>query len=411
MTYAKTFAADVLLPLLKARPEPVAGRVDPDRLARPPAPAKQREVRFSDFEAVADLKERYGLPKDNPENWHRLWRQNPVLAATGSQPGMGWVLETEAGIVGYQGSLPLLYRLGDRTLVGAVGTGLAIDPAYRARGIGLLTAFFRQPGVDLAFVTFAIESAVKLSKALHARTLAQPDYAKVLFWVLDPPRFAQTLASKFRLWRGTAAIASALGATALRADMGLRRGPGRSAAGRRSGGCDVAAIDVNDIGDEFEDLWRRKLAEAPRLMADRGAASLRWHFTIPGGSSRAAVLCCRRAGRLAGYAIVEHSTDRKTGLRRAMLADILAENDDPEATEALLEAAYANAVAAGDDFFEVVGLPAHVRQILMCWRPYVRTYPTDPLIYRTADEALGRFLADGNGWYAGPMDGDTTLLP
>ncbi|HEX7925356.1 MAG TPA: hypothetical protein VF583_30625, partial [Bradyrhizobium sp.] len=143
----------------------------------------------------------------------------------------------------------------------------------------------------------------------------------------------------------------------------------------------------------------------------RGAASLRWHFTIPGGSSRAAVLCCRRAGRLAGYAIVEHSTDRMTGLRRAMLADILAEQDDPEATEALLKAAYATAVAAGDDFFEVVGLPAHVRRILMRWRPYVRTYPTDPLVYRTADESLGRFLADGNGWYVGPMDGDTTLLP
>lgn len=410
MTYGKTFTADVLLPLLRAQPEPVAGRVDPDMLARPLSPAKQREVRFSDFEAVADLKERSGLPRDNLENWHRLWRQNPVLAATGSQHGMGWVLETEAGIVGYQGSVPLLYRLGERTLIGAVGTGLAIDPAYRARGIGLLTAFFRQPGIDLAIVTFAIESAVKLAKALHGRTLAQPDYAKVLFWVLDPPRFAQTLASKLRLSGGTAAIASALGATALRADMGLRRGPGRSPGGQR-GEFDVAEIDVNNIGDEFEDLWRRKLAEAPRLMADRGAASLRWHFTIPGGSSRAAVLCCRRAGRLAGYAIVEHSTDRMTGLRRAMLADILAEQDDPEATEALLKAAYANAVAAGDDFFEVVGLPAHVRRILMRWRPYVRTYPTDPLVYRTADESLGRFLADGNGWYAGPMDGDTTLLP
>jgi hypothetical protein len=59
----------------------------------------------------------------------------------------------------------------------------------------------------------------------------------------------------------------------------------------------------------------------------------------------------------------------------------------------------------------VIGLPAHIRQILMRWNPYVRKYPTDPLIYKTADEALTRILADGNVWYASPFDGDATLLP
>jgi hypothetical protein len=38
-------------------------------------------------------------------------------------------------------------------------------------------------------------------------------------------------------------------------------------------------------------------------------------------------------------------------------------------------------------------------------------YPTDPLIYKTADEALTPALADENAWYAGPFDGDSTLMP
>jgi len=94
-----------------------------------------------------------------------------------------------------------------------------------------------------------------------------------------------------------------------------------------------------------------------------------------------------------------------------MLADILVEQDDPSVTETLLEAAYSNAVASGSHVFEVVGLPGHIRQILMGWNPYVRKYPTDPLIYKTADEALTRILADENAWYASPFDGDATLIP
>jgi hypothetical protein len=403
MMRTKYHATDILLRLLKSRQRPAAGEIgSAPPLEQVPIPAKQREVRFSDFESVATLRERGGLPKDNQENWCRLWQQNPAMAVANSQLSMGWVLETAQGIVGYQGSVPLLYRFGGRTLVAVTGTGLVIEPAYRARSIGLLASFYRQRGVDLFLMTFAIASVTKLAKALHAKALAQHDYDKALFWVLDVRQFTKALAAKFGLGYGMAAVGTFL----LRADT-LRRGPGRHLTNKFG----VTEIEVKDIGDEFQALWQRKLTETPRLLADRSPDSLRWHFTIPGSSSTAAVLCCHRFERLVGYAIVQHTIDRETGMRRSMLADILVEQDDSSVTETLLEAAYSNAVASGGHLFEVVGLPRHIRQILMRWNPYVRKYPTDPLIYKTADEALDRTLADENIWYAGALDGDTTLMP
>ena len=120
MTRAKYHTADILLRLLKSRQRPAAGQAGSANLhEHVPIPAKQREVRFSDFESVARLKERGGLAKDNQENWCRLWQQNPALAVAKSQLSMGWVLETAQGIVGYQGSVPLLYQFGGRTLVAA----------------------------------------------------------------------------------------------------------------------------------------------------------------------------------------------------------------------------------------------------------------------------------------------------
>ena len=402
MTRAMDYAADTLLRRMRSRHGPAPGQISPEDV---PIPVKQREVRFSDFENVARLKERAGLPKDNQENWYRLWQRNPAMSAAESQLSMGWVLETAQGIVGYQGSIPLLYQFGGRTLVAAVATGLAIEPAYRARSIGLMASFYRQPGVDLLLMTFAIPSVTELAKALHAKASPQPDFDKRLFWVLDVHQYAKSLAAKFRLRRGMVAVGTLLGSSVLRADT-FRRGP-RGPLTNKFG---ITKLEVKDIGDEFQALWQRKLTETPRLMADRSPASLKWHFTIPGSPSTAAVLCCHRFEGLVGYAIVQHTIDRETGMRRAMLADIMVEQDDSSVTEALLEAAYSNAAFSGDHLFEVVGLPGNIRQILMRWKPYVTTYPTNPLIYKTADEALDRTLADENAWYAGPLDGDTTLI-
>jgi hypothetical protein len=399
MTRAMDYAADILLRLTASRHRPAAGQIGPV------IPAKQREARFSDLDNVARLQESGGLPKDNQEHWCRLWKQNPAMAVAKSQLSMGWVLETAQGIVGYQGSIPLLYQFGGRTLVAAVGTSLVIEPAYRARCIGMIASFYQQPGVDLFLMTFASPSVVELSKALHAKALNQYCCDKKLFWVLDAHRFTKALAAKLGLGRGMVAVGTFLGSSVLRADT-LRRGP----RGHLTNKFGVTEIEVRDIGDEFQVLWQRKLTEVPRLLVDRSPGSLRWHFTIPGSSSAATVLCCHRFERLVGYAIVRHTIDPETGMRRAMLADILVEKDDSSVMGALLEAAYSNATVSGDHCFEVLLLPRNIRQILMRWNPYVRTYPTDPLIYKTADKALDRTLADENAWYASPLDGDTTLV-
>jgi hypothetical protein len=391
-------AAAMLLKLMKSRGETLAEQEVAERAVEErPISAKQREARFSDFESVRTLKQRWGLGQDTWENWCRLWQQNPTMAVAKSQLSMGWVLETERGIVGYQGSIPLLYRFGDRTLVAATGTSLVVEPAYRARSIGLLASFYRQPGVEFLLITTAIPSVGKVSKALGAHAMPQED--TVLFWVLDPHEFAKAVAMRLGFKGGTAAAATFLGSLIQRRSR-LRASPSLC----------VTEIPVKDIGDDFQALWTRKIGEEPRLMAERSPRCLQWHFTIPGSASTAVALCYHRFGRLIGYAVVRHTIDHKTSLRRGLLADILVEQDDPDVIASLLEAAYANAVAAGDHVLEGVGLPRRVRQIFMSRSPYRRAYRGLPFFYKVTNQRLAQTLSDENAWYVGPFDGDTTLL-
>ena len=111
---------------------------------------------------------------------------------------MGWVLETAQGIVGYLGNVPMLYQFGGRTLVAANAAGLVVEPAYRARCIVLLDSFYRQRDVDLFVTTHGTASVISQSKALRAKALAQHDYDKVLFWVLDAHQFSKALAAEVR---------------------------------------------------------------------------------------------------------------------------------------------------------------------------------------------------------------------
>ena len=370
-----------------------------------PLAVRQREVQFSDFAGVAELKERSGWGKDSLENWERLWRCNPAAAVAKAPLSMGWLLEAEGKIVGYGGSLPLLYHYGDRVLIAAAGTGLAVDAAYRIRSVGLLASFFRQESVDLFLITSAIESVGEMAKALKAKTLPQRDYDTTLFWVLDTREFSKAVAKKFGIDGDAAGLVAAIGSLAVKTEALLfSRRPGRSDA-------DVSEIRVDQIGDEFDELWRRKLTERPRLMADRSQASLRWHLTVPGSPGETAVLCRHREGRLAGYAVVQNMIEDKTGLKRCSLVDLLVEGDDARVGEGLLAAAYGKARASGSHVFEVLGFPRQIREILARWRPYSRQYPACPFLFKTNDAALHAALEREDAWYACPFDGDTSLMP
>jgi hypothetical protein len=371
------------------------------------ASVRLREVLFSDLNAVAELKKRWGLTPDSLENWERLWRRNPALRNVDFERPMGWVLEVEGRIVGYLGNISLLYRYGDRELTAVTSHGLVVEPEYRSVSLSVVAAFYRQKSVDLYLTTTAIEAVGKIARKFKSDPLPQADYETMLFWVLQPYPFAQAVMKKLQLGPALSRVGSILTSLAVATDKILRRRWPRQS----SRGLVLSEINIQEIGDEFESLWMAKVNEKPqRLLADRSPATLRWHFDIPGDRGTARVLCCRKDGELTGYAVIRNEPPHQaTGLRRSIMADMLAKHDDPAILGALWVAAYDHAKRSGSHIFEVLGFPQSIRRVCSQWNPYSRKYPACPFYYRAADPALHKTLADGAAWYASPFDGDTTL--
>jgi hypothetical protein len=370
------------------------------------APAKVREVQFSDFDAVSELKQRWGIAADSLENWQRLWHRNPALMRSEVERPMGWVLEANGAVVGYIGNISLQCHYGERTLTAVAAHGLVVEPPYRSVSLALTAAFYRQKSVDLYLCTTAVAAVGKMALAFKSSVLPQPDYHSVLFWVIQPYPFARALMTKLNLGPASARIGSRLAALGVATDKILRtRWPRRCPASLA-----ITEIAPENMGSDFETLWAEKLKERRRMFADRSLATLRWHFEIPGDRGSCRVLCCHKAEELVGYAVLRTDTDPQNGLRKSVIADTLVRQDDPEIVKALWAAAYESAKRAGSDLLEVLGYPPSIREACSDWHPYSRKYPASPYYYKAADPALHAALSDGDAWYATPFDGDETLI-
>jgi hypothetical protein len=401
--------AGIVLDRIRARKSPPAGdsanRAEASREAT--KAVSVREAKLDDFEQVRDLNLRLGQGPDSLANWRRLWLENPALLdGTGDSP-IGWKLETSQGVVGFLGTVPLRYEFEGDSLRVAATCRFAVEPAYRAFSHLLVVSFFRQKNVDLFLNTTATVAAGKIMMALKASPLPQPDYGTVLFWVLDPRAFTKEVLKKLGVKTSLIGAATAVGSVAMKGEAAFRvRGP-KSKRSQFS----TREIALQDIGPGFEHLWTSTSREPGKLSAARTPEIMKWHFDPPGNRRAVKVFGTYTKNELLGYIIVRYEQSGAEDLRRALVADVLVRNNDPEILEQLFAVAASSAKNAGCHVLEVMGFPRSVRQVLLRWKPYSREYPACPFFFKARNRELHEKLMDERAWYACPFDGDSTLWP
>ena len=376
-------------------------------LVRAGGPVRLRQAEFADFESVAALGQRLGQGADSKENWKRLWVENPAVQSGLATSKIGWVLESGDSVVGFFGSIPLLCEFEGKTLAAAATCRFAVDPEFRSSAHLLVSSFLRQKDVDLFLNTTATPAAGKIMAAMKAAPLPQADYGTVLYWVINPGRFVSAVFRKLEARPVLTKVGAFLGSFALSAETQLRgRRPGSATAGY-----DISDGSLDEVPADFDDFCQAECKSRSRLTGKRNAVTLRWHFAFPGSKKECRVWICRREDKIAGYAITRQEFDSAMGLRRTTVPDLLAAEDNPQVVRALIAAAYATAKRSDSHVLEVMGFPAHIKQILMESNPYTRQYPSNPYFYKARDRALHERLSNSDVWYACPFDGDATLWP
>jgi hypothetical protein len=369
--------------------------------------AKLRQAEMNDFAAVAKLASRLGQGSDSEANWRRLWLDNPTVKSGLAPARIGWVLEAGSEVVGFLGNIPLLCELEGKTLVAAATCRFAVAPEFRALSHLLVASFLRQKDVDLFLNTTATPAAAKIMVASKASVVPQPDYGKVLFWILNRRRFVETVLRRVGFNSRLLAPVSAAGGVSLAVEMAMRR---KSPAAGISN-LTIQEHGIDNLPADIDQFFQDAVAGKSVLFSQRNSETLRWHFTPPESRRVSRAFVCRDGETIKGYTVVRQEREKDTGLVRSLLADLIADNHNPLVIQQLFTAAYNYSKASSSDVLEVVGFPSAVRKVLNRWKPYTREYPACPYYFKARDKDLHQQLQSPSVWYACPYDGDATLWP
>ena len=131
-----------------------------------------REVSFKDWDIVQELRVRVGLSPLTPERQRQSWETNPAML---NRPGSsnGWVMESNGKIVGYLGSIPMLFRFENNDITAAAASSFAVDPDHRSSCLKLTAAFLNQKNIDLFLVTTANPEAEQIFRFFKVKSITK----------------------------------------------------------------------------------------------------------------------------------------------------------------------------------------------------------------------------------------------
>src|SRR4051812_38734579 len=161
------------------------------RCAPPPTPTL-RVARFEDYPQIARLELSHELASFPPDDWRRLWLDNPLWDRLGKDWPIGWLMEDANGrAVGTLSNIPSRYAFRGRELICANGKSWVVEPEHRGMALWLFGEYFDQPGVDL-FVNTTVShvSAPVISQTSDRIPLG--DWQSAAYWVTGYRGFARS---------------------------------------------------------------------------------------------------------------------------------------------------------------------------------------------------------------------------
>jgi len=339
------------------------------------------------------------------QHWQGLWVDNPAIVDFGERAALGWVLEDDGAVKGFFGNIPQIAWQGNKKILISSARAWAVAPEYRSETARLCEAFFSQPNADVLLISSASPPAGRRCEAFGAARMPQPDYAQVLFWIIDSQGFLRAAARKKGFGSSTAWAASIFGALPLEALKRIKSNRPRKYSD------DVSVRRIAEINEDFDVLWTRRRKELPgKILTSRNAATLRWYFGLGARRDDTRILCCYRNGTLEGYAAVVCEDLPSIGLKRLKIADLFVASDDGGVIGELITTAYEFAMTKGCHVLELIGLPQLPRTVVRKYRPFSRSMATFPFFYKSLDLSLRSQLVDPNAWYITAYDGDTALV-
>lgn len=344
------------------------------------APPEVRPARLEDYPEIQRLGLLHALDVPPYEDWSALWLDNPLRSRSGADFPIGWVLELPHGeMVGTMGTVRARYTFRGDAFVSAVSRAWFVTAPYRGFALQLMDEYMNQPGVDLLINNaVSVPAFDAFSRFCDRIPLGQWDVMS--YWVTrDAPSTAYSSKS------------------------------------------DVGRVESTDRFDSrFDVFWKQLMRENPqKLLAERTAEALSWHFGSSMRKRRLWILTASRAGMLRAYCILtrqDHSFqlpalrhNETEGLPSMRLVDYQSIEPEVDFLPVFLQAALTRCAAEDSDILEVLGRGVPKMRFVDESAPSRKELENWKFFYRASDPALHADLRESSFWDPSAYDGDASF--
>ena len=354
--------------------------------ARPP---RLRPARLEDYDEIARLGLVHELDVPAYEDWSALWLDNPLRMRFGEDLPIGWVLDLPDGeIVGTMGTVRSRYTFRGEDLVAAASRAWFVIAPYRGFALQLMDEYMNQSGVDV-FINNAVSVPALDTFSRFCERIPLGQWNNMSYWV-------------------TAHSPST-------ADCS------KDAVAHEPLPKSSASIESTDRFDSrFDTFWGELVRENPtKLIAERTAQALTWHFGSPLRKGRLWIFTAARQGKLRAYCTMTRQDHAfrlpalphgdTQGLRGMRLVDYQSIESEVDFLPAFLDAALERCAAEELYILESLGRGVPKMRVVDECAPYRKNLENWKFFYRAAEPTLHAALSDSTRWDPSSYDGDASL--
>jgi hypothetical protein len=361
-------------------------------------PAPQiRPARLEDYEEIGRF---HAFDFLLPDDWRRLWLDNPLWPRVGNDLPIGWVLETRASeIVGTLLNVPSSYKYRGTDLVSAFGFAWSVAPPYRGFALQLTEEYFNQQ-VDLYINTTVGPEALEPIGRSSAR-VPLGDWQTFSYCATDHLRLAKKALQKFQVPLAGLLAYPASGALWLKDTIQSK------ALHEPDPAFTIEATDRFDA--RFDAFWDQLVRQNPdKLLAERSSRALSWHYSIPLSMERLWIFTASKNRQLRAYCVLKRQYVTR-GVRRMRLVDYQSIEQDANPLPSLLQAALRRCTAERYYIVENLGVGVPKMRDFDEYAPYRKKLTNWQFFYHAADPALEADLRQPTRWDPSAFDGDASF--
>ena len=361
-----------------------------------------RNVSIKDYEKIKILLKRHNMNMIDFKRCVNLWKKNPSLKNNKIKWIKGWVIEKNKKVVGHIGHFPMQYFLNKKPYLCSVLYGWAVDEQFRSLSIVLLKRYFSQTNVDFFLATNLNETSSKIMKMIKVKevptkslnyslviALNLQSVIKVFFRNISFPfkKFILNIFSFFLL-------------------LFLKK----KLNSWKNKFSPKNIVKHNEFDGKFDILWKKiKSFQKNKLLFRRDKNWLKWHLNYFIKNRKAWIYLSIKNRKINGYSICIEKNNLKTGIKSALLIDLITLKEPNKTSKNLIGANITEAKRRNCDIFEFRGFDNEKISSMNFFNPFKKKLLNNPFCYKPNNKKLNKLLTQTKYWYPSYLDGDAIV--